>query len=78
MEFLVNLKEVEDVKTFANYANNYSCDILVRSQDKNFVVDGSSILGILSLDLSRPVKVEVKNIEAGESFKNDIYKMIVE
>ncbi len=76
MEFLVSLKEVEDVKEFVRLVSIYDCDILVKSQDKNFVVDGSSIMGVFSLDLSRPVVVSVKDIEAGTLFKNDIYKII--
>lgn len=46
MEFLVSLKEVEDVKEFVRLVSIYDCDILVKSQDKNFVVDGSSIMGV--------------------------------
>ena len=78
MEFLVDLNKVEDVKKFVRLASIYDCGIDVCSQDRHFTVDGSSIMGMFSLDLSKPVLVSVKDIEAAESFKNDIYKMIIE
>ena len=78
MEFLVNLNRVEDVKEFVRIANIYDCGIDVCSQDRHFTVDGASLMGMFSLDLSKPVLVSVKDIEAAESFKNDISKMILE
>lgn len=77
MEFLVDLNKVEDVKTFVRFAELYDCDIIVKNQERAFSVDGSSIMAMFSLDLSRPVMVHIENIEAGESFKNDIYKFVV-
>ena len=78
MEFLVDLNKVEDVKKFVRFAELYNVDIIVRNQDRNFAVDGSSIMAMFSLDLSTPVIVYIEDIEAAESFKNDIYKLIVE
>ena len=77
MEFLVNLNRVEDVKEFVKIANIYDCDIDVCSQDRHFTVDGASIMGMFSLNLSKPVLVSIKDIEIAESFKNDISQMII-
>ena len=77
MEFLVNLNRVEDVKEFVRIANIYDCDIDVCSQDRHFTVDGASIMGMFSLNLSKPVLVSIKDIEVAESFKNDISQMII-
>ena len=77
MEFLVNLNRVEDVKEFVRIANIYDCGIDVCSQDRHFTVDGASIMGMFSLNLSKPVLVSIKDIEIAESFKNDISKMII-
>ena len=77
MEFLVNLNRVEDVKEFVRIANIYDCDIDVCSQDRHFTVDGASIMGMFSLNLSKPVLVSIKDIEIAESFKNDISQMII-
>lgn len=78
MEFLVDLNKVEDVKTFVRFAEIYEVDIIVRNQERAFAVDGSSIMAMFSLDLSRPVIVHIEDIEIGESFKNDVFKFVVE
>lgn len=78
MEFLVDLNKVEDVKEFVRFASIYDCGIDVCSQDRHFIVDGASLMGMFSLDLSKPVLVSVKDIESAESFKNDISNMIIE
>lgn len=77
MKFCVDLNKVEDVKNFVKKAEKYDYDIIVRSQDRVFAVDGTSIIGLFSLDLSKPVEVEIKDDEAGELFKNDIYGFLL-
>ena len=48
---------VEKVKTFVNEVANFDTEIdLVSSR---YVIDAKSIMGILSLDLSKPIEVEV-------------------
>ena len=78
MEFLVDLNKVEDVKTFVKTAELYDVDVNVHSQNRKFTVDGASIMGLFSLDLSMPVIVYIEDVEAAESFKNDIYQLIIE
>ena len=53
----IKLSLAENVKTFVNIANRYPYDIDLRVG--RHVVDGKSILGIFSLDLSKPVTMEV-------------------
>ena len=77
MKFIVDLNRVEDVKEFVRNAENYDCDIMVKNQGRTFMVDAKSIMGIFSLDLSKPVVVHIENTEVGESFKNDVAKFIV-
>ena len=78
MEFLVYLNKVEDVKEFGRFASIYDCGIDVCSQDRHFTVDGASLMGLFSLDLTKPILVSIKDIEAAESFKKDIFQMIIE
>ena len=78
MEFLVDLNKVEDVKMFVKTAELYDVDVDVHSQNRKFTVDGASIMGLFSLDLSMPVIVYIEDVEVAESFKNDIYKLVVE
>lgn len=77
MEFVVDLNKVEDVKEFVRVAGMYDTNIIVSSQDRNFAVDGSSIMGIFSLDLSNPVIVRVSDKEAGEAFRESIEKLVM-
>lgn len=77
MEFVVDLNKVEDVKEFVRVAGMYDTNIIVSSQDRNFAVDGSSLMGIFSLDLSNPVIVRVSDKEAGEAFRESIEKLVM-
>ena len=53
----IKLSLAENVKCFVNIANKYPYDLDLRVG--RHVVDGKSILGIFSLDLSRPITLEV-------------------
>ncbi|MCI6291815.1 MAG: HPr family phosphocarrier protein, partial [Clostridiales bacterium] len=49
----IKLSLAENVKSFVNIASRYPYDIDLRVG--RHVVDGKSILGIFSLDLSKPI-----------------------
>ena len=53
----IALEQVQRVKEFVKITENYSFEILLKCG--KFVVDAKSVLGILSLDLSQPLVVEV-------------------
>ena len=53
----ISLSMAEHVKKFVNIVNKYPYDIDLRSG--RFVIDAKSILGIFSLDLSRPIVCEI-------------------
>ena len=57
----IYLSMASQVKKFVSIVQNYSFDIDLRCD--RYVVDAKSILGIFSLDLSKPINVE---IHAGE------------
>ena len=77
MEFKVLLNMVEDVKNFVKIAEKYDMDITVRSTKSKFEVDGTSIMGMFTLDLSDPVIVTVYNDDNGKKFKSEVEKYIV-
>ncbi len=77
MEFLVDLNKVEDVKEFVKYASTYDTVVSVSNQDRNFVVDGSSLMGLFSLDLSKPVVVHINSNDVAQSFGKDVEKFIL-
>lgn len=51
------LKEAQNIKSLVSIINKYPYDIDLRSG--RYVVDAKSILGIFSLDLSKPVTMEI-------------------
>lgn len=77
MKFLVDLNKVEDVKDFVRIAEKYDTDITVGSQNKSFLVDGTSLMGVFSLDLSQPVVVNVSDKCAGDRFKEEIIRFVM-
>ena len=53
----IKLSLAENVKSFVNIVNRYAYDVDLRAG--RHVVDAKSILGIFSLDLSKPITLEV-------------------
>ena len=53
----IKLNFAEEVKTFVNTVNRYPYEVDLRAG--RHVVDAKSILGIFSLDLSKPITLEV-------------------
>ncbi len=53
----IKLSFAEEVKTFVNVVSRYPYDMDLRAG--RHVVDAKSILGIFSLDLSKPITLEV-------------------
>ena len=60
------LSSIEAVKKFVTLTNSYPFQIVLTS-DK-YKIDAKSIMGVFSLDLSKPVTLEVENDETAEEF----------
>jgi len=58
----IYLQMASQVKKFVSIVQNYSFDIDLRSD--RYVVDAKSILGIFSLDLSKPINVEIHSTDS--------------
>ena len=53
----ISLQMAQNVKDFVSIVQEYPYGIDLKSE--KYVVDAKSILGIISLDLSKPVTVEI-------------------
>ena len=53
------IDNVIDLKKFNNIAMTFPCEIDVISG--RYTVDGRSLMGLLSLDLSKPVQIKLDN-----------------
>lgn len=60
----VLLDTTDKVKSFVNVVSAFDCDADVRSG--RYVVNAKSILGIFSLELNRPVVLEIYNDDCDE------------
>ena len=52
---MVKITTISDVKDLINYTRAVNGDVLIKKG--NYIVDGTSILGVLSLDMSTPVEI---------------------
>lgn len=74
-ELKVMLYTIEDVKEFVNITNKYEfdCDLV----SGRYAVDAKSIMGIFSLDLSKPLDMVIRGEGAAEAaILEDIKKFI--
>ena len=53
----IKLSLLENAKLFADIASRYPFDVDLRVG--RYVVDGKSVLGVCSLDMSKPITVEI-------------------
>lgn len=58
------LKSIIDVKNFVNIVN--SCDFDIDLESGRYVVDAKSIMGIFSLDLSKPIMMRIHTDDSDE------------
>ena len=71
----ISLKMASSVKDFVNVVSKYPYEIDLRSG--RFLIDAKSLLGIFSLDLSKPVTMEVHDDNC-EDLLNDLKEFIVD
>lgn len=59
--YYVNLNEFNSAKDFVKVAQGKLCTVALESNDGKWKVNGKDIMGIFSLDLSKPVKLIVED-----------------
>lgn len=64
----ININNIERVKAFVKACNKLDCDVIVISG--KYAVDGKSLMGIFSLDLSNDIMVDF-----GRELTNDEYEV---
>lgn len=76
-QILANLNSIERAKTFAAAVSLLTCEVDVCSG--RYVVDGKSLLGLFSLNLSEPVQVVAYGTEEElEAFDQKIAPFVTE
>jgi phosphotransferase system HPr-like phosphotransfer protein len=73
--FQITLASVSDVKCFVDASSRLSCDVDVTSG--RYTVNGKSIMGLFSVDLSDPVRVDVYGTdEEAEAFRQTVAEFV--
>ena len=73
--FNLLLNSINDVKDFVNIVSKYDFDVDLTSG--RYIVDAKSIMGIFSLDLTKPIKVEVHDDNC-DKFIKELEKFMVD
>jgi phosphocarrier protein HPr len=70
------LSNIEAVKKFVTLTNNYNFPINLTT-DK-YKIDAKSIMGIFSLDLSKPIQIEVDDSEADKESSEEFIQQLAQ
>ena len=73
--FNLSLNDINDVKEFVNIVTKYDFDIDLTSG--RYVVDAKSIMGIFSLDLTKPITAEVHSDDC-EELEKEVKKFLID
>lgn len=71
----VSLNSIDKVKTFVNTVGNYSGDFDLISG--RYVIDAKSIMGIFSLDLSKPIALKIHDSDNLDNILKDLEPFII-
>jgi phosphocarrier protein HPr len=63
----IMLNTINDVKVFVNTVCKYDFEVDLISG--RYAIDAKSIMGIFSLDLSKPIKLEAHSENSGDFFE---------
>lgn len=74
-EISIMLSSINDVKNFVNTVSRYDCDVDLVSG--RYIVDAKSIMGIFSLDLTKPITVQIQDGSDSEKLLTEIETFIV-
>ena len=75
VSYKIMLNTINDVKNFVNIVSKYEFEVDLTSG--RYVVDAKSIMGIFSLDLSKPIRLDAQ-CDANSKFIEEIKPFIVE
>ncbi len=70
----LKLSQAEEIKEFVNTVNRYAYEMDLRAG--RHVVDTKSILGIFSLDLSKPISLEIYSDDCADLME-DIKRFMI-
>lgn len=72
----VSLNSIEKVKVFVNSVSKYDSDFDLISG--RYVIDAKSIMGIFSLDLSKPIELSIHDDSVSDAVIDSLKDFIIE
>ncbi|WP_105619787.1 HPr family phosphocarrier protein [Vallitalea okinawensis] len=72
----ITLNSIDKVKSFVNIISKYDTDFDLVSG--RYVIDAKSIMGIFSLDLSKPIRLDIHDNEEADAVIRDIKAYVVD
>ena len=72
----VSLNSIDKVKSFVNLINRFNAEFDLVSG--RYVIDAKSIMGIFSLDISKPIDLNIHNAENLDEIMEQLTPYIVE
>lgn len=74
----VLLNSIEKVKKFVNITSNFETDVFLKAG--RYIIDAKSIMGIFSLDLTKPLSLSFEKCsdEEIQKYMSSIYEFIME
>ena len=72
---MISLNSIDKVKSFVNNISRFDYDFDLVSG--RYVVDAKSIMGIFSLDLSKPIELNIHDEEGADEVLNTLKPYIV-
>jgi len=72
----ITLNSIEKVKQFVNTINTYDSEFDLSSG--RYIIDAKSIMGIFSLDLSTPLRLDIYNDDCLEAVKQALNEFIID
>lgn len=70
----VKVDTIEKVKNFTNEIGKFEASADLGSIDRRYTVDAKSILGVFSLDLSRPMRLVIYDDEKNIGEYEELFK----
>lgn len=71
----ISLNSIEKVKQFVNLISKYDGDFDLTSG--RYVIDAKSIMGIFSLDLSKPLKLDIHDDQTASMLMMHLKEFII-
>ena len=72
----ISLNSIDKVKSFVNEISKFDCEFDLVSG--RYVIDAKSIMGIFSLDISKPIDLNIHNVDNIDVILEKIASYIVE